>query len=119
MSLAEENTRLRECLDELVALSGLPARWTGSERGEAVSSVSDALPGMLGLAFIVARISDPEGGPSVELALAGAPRGELAQAEYGFVSARLGPQDKSGILVAASPNTAFPDDIDRLVVRAA
>src|SRR5918998_6678659 len=44
---AEEVTRLRGCLNDLVNIMALPALWTGGEPPQDVSAMLSALPGML------------------------------------------------------------------------
>ena len=44
-SAADEVTRLRDCLNDLVSIMVLPAVWTGGERPHAVSNLLDALLG--------------------------------------------------------------------------
>lgn len=42
---AEEITRLRDCVNDLVSIMALPAQWTGGEPAQIVSTVLDALLG--------------------------------------------------------------------------
>ena len=65
-SAADEITRLRDCLNDLVSITALPALSTGGEPGQIVSTLLDALLGMLQLAFVYVRLNDSEGGRSVE-----------------------------------------------------
>ena len=67
MSSAEEVTRLRDCLNNLVSITALPDFWTDGEPPHIVSTLLDALLGTLRLAFVVVRLNDPEGRPSIEM----------------------------------------------------
>ena len=66
-SAADEAERLRRCLNDLVSIMALPALWAGREPSQIVSTLLDTLLGMLRLAFVFARLPDPEGGPPTEL----------------------------------------------------
>ena len=65
-SSAEEVARLRDCLTDLASIMALPACPRAANQVEIVSTLTDALLGMLGLAFVCVRLNDPEGGPSIE-----------------------------------------------------
>jgi len=64
---SEEVARLRGCLNDLVSVLTLPAGWAGSDSTLIVSTVLDALLGMLRLAFVFARLDDPESGTPIEI----------------------------------------------------
>ena len=66
-SSPEEFTRLRGCLNDLVSVMGLPAVWGGTEPPQILATLLDALFGMLRLTFVLVRLSDPDGGPPIEL----------------------------------------------------
>src|SRR6476659_7206911 len=67
-SQAEEITRLRGCLNDLVRIAALPVPSTGGDPSAVVSTLLDALVGMLPLSFSVVRLDDGEAGPSLEMA---------------------------------------------------
>ena len=46
---------------------GLPAVWGGTEPPQILATLLDALFGMLRLTFVLVRLSDPDGGPPIEL----------------------------------------------------
>ena len=46
---------------------GLPAVWGGTEPPQILATLLDALFGMLRLTFVLVRLSDPDGGPPLEL----------------------------------------------------
>src|SRR5262245_16276694 len=64
---ADEVTRLRGCLNDLVSIVALPAAWAGSEPGEIVGTLLDTLVGVLVLDFVYARFVDVEGISWVEM----------------------------------------------------
>jgi PAS domain S-box-containing protein len=66
-SFAEETALLRRCLNDLVSITALPSLWAGAESQDIVDNLLDALLRMLGLAFIVARFNNPDGGPSTDV----------------------------------------------------
>jgi PAS domain S-box-containing protein len=66
-SSPEELVRLRGCLNDVVSVMGLPAVWGGTEPPQILATLMDALFGMLRLTFVVIRLSDPDGGPPIEL----------------------------------------------------
>ena len=59
--------RLRGCLNDVVSVMGLPAVWGGTEPPQILATLMDALFGMLRLTFVFIRLSDPDGGPPIEL----------------------------------------------------
>src|SRR5947207_8531398 len=59
--------RLRAGLRDLVALSGIPAAWIGSEPPAVATGLADALVGLLQLDFAFVRLSDPCGAGAVEV----------------------------------------------------
>jgi PAS domain S-box-containing protein len=144
-SAAVEAERLRRCLNDLVSIIALPAVWAGREPSQIVSSLLDTLLGRLRLAFVFARLYDPEGGPPTELvrtaeaaggtaagrqiggsidsALGDAPprwppsaRVVIGDADLSVASARLGIDGEIGIIVAGSHRLDFPDETERLLL---
>src|SRR3954470_17063542 len=59
--------RLRAGLRDLVALSGIPAAWIGSEPPAVATGLADALVGLLQLDFAFVRLSDAGGAGAVEV----------------------------------------------------
>jgi len=66
-SPAEEITRLRGCLSDLVRITALPVLSTGGGLSRVASTLLDTLVGTLLLSFAFVRLNDPEGGPSFEM----------------------------------------------------
>jgi hypothetical protein len=54
---AEEINRLRRCVNDLVGVLALAAVWTGSEPSKIVTSLIDALLGLLSLDLIHVRLN--------------------------------------------------------------
>jgi len=116
MSSAEDVTRLRDCLRDLVSNTTLPTRWTGVEPRQIVSTWADALIGALQLAFVVVRLNDPDGGPSIEVARAAGPWQETTADNCPLASTRLGLAGEIGVVVAGVERPGFPAETDRLVL---
>jgi K+-sensing histidine kinase KdpD len=142
----DEGLRLRHCLRDLLALSALPAIWTGYRRPDAVlESLSDALVGALRLDFIYTRLdalpqrdsvevarmngrrdagwSAPELGralaPCLELQQPGAPLSIPHPAGSGTVRITISPigyAEGCGIVVAGSQRPDFPTECERLLL---
>src|SRR5690242_12200342 len=66
-NVLEENRRLRRTMRDLVALSTLPAIWTGLEQEGIARSLADALLNTLSLDLIYVRLTDLEDGTPVEI----------------------------------------------------
>jgi hypothetical protein len=59
---AEEVSRLRGCLNDLIGIMALPALWAGGEPPRILSTLLDALLEMLRFTFVFVRLTDPDGG---------------------------------------------------------
>jgi len=64
---ADEIRRLQRCINDLVSVLALPAIWTGSEPSQIVSTLLDALLGMLHLDLVYVRLKDPVGDAPIEM----------------------------------------------------
>ena len=140
----DEINRLQRCVNDLVSVLALPAIWTGREPSQVVSTLLDALLGMLGLNFIYARLNDPFGGEPLEMVrgdLKAGPReiGEVVKhwlgdepnnwpplarncigdQEMSLVPLRLGLDGEIGAVVAGSARVDFPQQTERLVLSVA
>ena len=109
---SEEVARLRGCLNDLVSVLTLPAGWAGSDSTQIVSAVLDALRGMLRLAFVFARLDDPEGGAPLEILRAAG----ISDVDLTMASARLGLKGELGIVVAGSERQDFPTQTEKLLL---
>jgi hypothetical protein len=143
-SSAEEITRLRRCLNDLVSVMPLPAVWTCGESQRIVSALLDALVGMLRLAFVSVRLNDPEGGRFVEMVRIAEPlessigAGEIREAleaslgdvplkwtpsarisvgnvECSITSTPLGLQGELGVIFIGSQTVDFPRESEALL----
>ena len=57
----DEVRRLEGCFNDLISILALPANWTGREPSHVLSTLVEALFGMLRLDFAYARLSDAAG----------------------------------------------------------
>ncbi len=140
----EENRHLRRAMRDLVALSTLPAVWTGLSPDGIVRSLADVLLNALSLDLIYARLVGLTGGGVVEVvrdrhgpdaarleavkaALApalGADRSDPPSAipdpsgagTLHVALTRFGIADHTGVLLAASRRADFPTERDRLLL---
>ena len=144
-SPTEEVTRLRRCLNDLVGIMALPALWAGGEPQQIVSTLLDALLGLLQLAFVFVRLNDPDGGPSIEMmrrsellestdsarefgvaldaSRGNAPlkwpsiaRVSIGNADFRVASVRLGAQGEIGVVAAGCERPGFPEQTERLLL---
>ena len=142
---ADDVTQPGDCLNDLGSIIALPAVWTGAEPSQIVSTLVDALIGMLRLSFVFVRLSDPGGRPSTETmrvadsvggtdrareireaidsSLGDAPPKPLSRAavsvggvDLSVASARLGLRGEIGIIVAGSQRRDFPAQTERLLL---
>lgn len=139
-----ENSRLRRTMRDLVALSTLPAIWSGRNRAEIASSLSDVLLNMLALDLVYIRLGGQDGAHLVEFLgskqqqdearaeaakaslsrMLGGGGGELAPTipdpfgvgTLGIAVIRFGVGSDQGVLVAGSRRAGFPTEQDRLLL---
>src|SRR5581483_131124 len=140
----EENRHLRRAMRDLVALSTLPAVWTGLGPDGIVRSLADVLLNALSLDLIYARLGGLTGGGVVEVvrdrhgpdaARVEAVKAALAPAlgadrsdppsvipdpsgagTLHVAVTRFGIAGDTGVLVAASRRADFPSERDRLLL---
>jgi signal transduction histidine kinase/PAS domain-containing protein len=135
-----EVLRLRAVLRDLVALSAIPAVWTGREPPAVATGLADALVGLLQLDFAFVRLCDPGGAGAVEVRRGSAwnrfdewlerhlatsvqfPRtqavadtGRSTESCHGAVIP-IGVNGEGGVVVAASERGDFPTAIDELLL---
>ncbi|MGE0040838.1 MAG: PAS domain-containing protein [Vicinamibacterales bacterium] len=145
---ADELTRLRACLNDLVSVMGLPAVWGGAKPSQILATLLDALLGMLRLTFVLVVVTDPDGGPPLELMrvappLEGLTRAEeltdalgiprsvptprwlpnadvrVGDAELRVAAVPLGIIGERGVVVAGAQRKDFPVDTEALVIQVA
>jgi signal transduction histidine kinase len=146
--LGGEIKRLQRCLNDLVSVLALPAIWTGREPSQIVSTLLDALLGMLRLDLVYVRLEDRFGGSPVEMvrvadswSLACMPhevggvldqwlghdsqkwpsvaRHALGDVHISIVPLRLGLQGDIGLIVTGSQRADFPSETERLLLSVA
>ncbi len=140
-----ETERLKRCINDLVSVLALPAIWTGSDPTHVLSTLLEALRGMLGLDLVYARMNGPPGEAPIEVVrVAGADtftvqahdigvmlnerlgadprnwppvtRNVIDGTEVSIVAMPLGLQGEIGALMAASGRADFPRQTERLVL---
>src|SRR5690242_15290486 len=142
--VSEENHRLRRTMRDLVALSTLPAVWTGLGHDRIASSLADVLLNTLSLDLIYVRLAarnsegvvefvrrkDRSDSLPIEAARAAfAPFLTADQTESSVIISdpldgrplhitvtRFGGNDDHGVLVAGSYNSDFPTEQERLLL---
>jgi len=140
-----ETERLKRCINDLISVLALPAIWTGSDPTHVLSTLLEALRGMLGLDLVYARMNGPHGEAPLEVVrVAGADsftvrahdiglmlderlgadsrnwppvtRHVIDGTEVSIVAMPLGLQGEMGALMAASGRADFPRQTERLVL---
>src|ERR1700752_1176916 len=145
---ANEAARLRRCLNDLVSIMALPALWTGKEPRQIVSTLADALLGLLPLTFVFVRWNEADGGSSFDLTRVAGPmespapfreagamlntalgdvwpkwparaRVKTGDADLSLASVQLGVDGEFGVVVVGSERLVFPDHTEQLLLEAA
>jgi PAS domain S-box-containing protein len=145
---AEEIKRLRRCINDLVSVLALPAIWTGGEPSRVISTLLDAVLGMLRLDFVYLRLNDRFGEAPFEM-LRSAPsqylperpreieevvshwlrddpnkwppdaRIRIGDGDISIVPLQMGLHAEIGVIVAGSQRPDFPSQTERLVLSVA
>ena len=145
---ANEVTRLRSCISDLIAIQALSAIWNGGQQSQIVSTSLDALGQMLDLHFAYAQLYDSiEGVPSEtvwfpqdqniivqpqEIRRVLSPwltdgrhtlplrvRDPVGDGNVSIVPLRLGLHDEMGVLIVGCVRPDFPSQTERLLLNAA
>jgi signal transduction histidine kinase len=135
-----EILRLRAVLRDLVAVSAIPAVWTGRDPPGVAAGLADELAELLQLDFAFVRLCDPDGAEAVEVARGDAwrrfpewlesrgatsaqlPRKEILRDVRGGaepcrgIAIRLGVDGEAGVVAAASERSDFPTATDQLLL---
>jgi signal transduction histidine kinase len=132
--------RLRAVLRDLVALSAIPAAWTGREPPAVATGLADELVELLQLDFAFVRLCDPDTAGAVEVTRGEAwkwfpewleshlattvqfPRKEIFPDVGGDsepchgIAIRIGVSGEAGVVAAASTRSDFPTVADQLLL---
>jgi signal transduction histidine kinase len=135
-----EIPHLRAVLRDLVALSAIPAVWTGRDPPSVATGLADELADMLQLDFVFVRLCDPDGAESVEVARGDAwkrfpdwlerhratsallSRKEIVPDVRGGadpcrgIAIPVGVDGELGLVAAASERSEFPTAADQLLL---
>ncbi|HMF49770.1 MAG TPA: sigma 54-interacting transcriptional regulator [Candidatus Saccharimonadales bacterium] len=145
----EEIKRLQGCINDLFGVLALPALWNDRESSEVMSTLLDVLVGMLRLDFAYARLSDTIEGPPIEMVRLAQRRNSetqprkvgraleewltgdsppntpflapnpIGEGSISIAPFRLGLQEGTGLLLAASRRADFPTRIERMLLQVA
>jgi PAS domain S-box-containing protein len=140
---ADDITRLGTGRNDLGSILALPVVWAGAEPSQIVSTLVDALLGILQLSFVFVRWSDLDGRPSIEMMRVADSGGgtdrareireaihswlgdtspksvsratvSVGEVDLSVASARLGLDGEIGFIVAGSQKPDFPAQTERL-----
>ena len=144
-SAADQVTRLRDCLNDLLSITALPALSTGGEPGQIARPLLDALLGTLRLAFVLCAVQRARGWTSIEIirvaeSLAGQDESErsarpstrrwatrplkgspaarvfIGDVDLSVASAHLGLRGENDVLIAGFQRRDFPSETERLLL---
>ena len=145
---SDEINRLQGCINDLVSIVALTARWSGAEPSQIVSTVLDVLPGMLRLDLLYVRVQEPAGGPPIEMVYTTNPGAhppssrEIADrlirwlgpnpdrrpqripnpagdGDLSIVALPLGLQGDIGVMIAGAERKDFPGQAEQLLLSVA
>jgi signal transduction histidine kinase len=135
-----ELLRLQTALRDLVALSAIPAAWTGREPPGVAAGLADALVALLQLDFAFVRLSYPDGAGAVDVTRGSARKrfpewledhaatrvqfpGKAIVADVGddsepcrAVALPIGVNGDSGLVAAASERSDFPTAVEQMLL---
>ena len=135
-----ELLRLQTALRDLVALSAIPAAWTGREPPAVAAGLADALVALLQLDFAFVRLSYPDGAGAVDVTRGSARKrfpewledhaatrvqfpGKAIVADVGddsepcrAVALPIGVNGDGGLVAAASERSDFPTAVEQVLL---
>ncbi|HMF95624.1 MAG TPA: PAS domain-containing protein [Vicinamibacterales bacterium] len=112
----DAGTGLHDWLIDLVGVSTLPALQAAVEPRDIASALQVALLSTRRLACVVVRLTDPRGGPSIEMMRDAESSDDAGRADLSFATARLGLDGELGIVVTGSNRLDFPHGADTLLL---
>ena len=145
MNAESEQARLRRCIRDLVALSAIPAVWTGQKPADIAESLADLLLSILRIEIVYVRLNLATESDPVEAARGRRPdvarrareigqtlapwlqAGEAACAitnpvgdgDIRLAVLPIGREGRTGVVAVGSHQPDFPTELDRLLLRVA
>jgi signal transduction histidine kinase/ActR/RegA family two-component response regulator len=140
-----EQSQLRRCIRDLVALSAIPAVWTGQRPIDIAESLADLLLSILRLEVVYVRLNVATESAAIEAVRGRSPDAARRAREIGLALAPaleagesvssianpvgdgilrlavlpIGREGRSGVVAAGSRQPDFPTELDRLLLRVA
>jgi signal transduction histidine kinase/ActR/RegA family two-component response regulator len=145
MDADSEQSQLRRCIRDLVALSAIPAVWTGQRPIDIAESLADLLLSILRLEVVYVRLNVATESAAIEAVRGRSPDAARRAREIGLALAPalqagesvssienpvgdgtlrlavlpIGREGRSGVVAAGSRQADFPTELDRLLLRVA
>jgi PAS domain S-box-containing protein len=107
---------LHDRLNDLAGALTRAALQTAVEPRDVASALQAALVTTLRPACVVVRLTDPEGGPPIEVVRHAESSDDAGRGDLFVATARLGLDGELGIVVAGSDRPDFPHDVDAMLL---
>ena len=139
--VASEIKRLERCINDLVSLLALPARWSGGEPSQIVRTLLDALLRMLQLDLLYVRLRDSGGQAPIEVVRFAPSQGQIGEVfkhwleadrqesprrmrnpggpDISIMAVGLGLRGEIGEIIAGSERSDFPQQTEQLILSVA